>query len=111
VRVTNSNYIDDNSYWSPDGKKIAFSRYYPDNHKRIFMINVDGSGITDLSNRDGWEDTPSWPADETKIAFTSDINSMVTGNFGIYTMNGYGTGRQRLTTTTTQLNYFPIWSR
>ena len=34
--------------WSPDGKKIAFASEL-DDQKDIFVVNVDGSGLTRLT--------------------------------------------------------------
>ena len=52
-----------NSYpsWSPDGKKIVFTRREPDGTHDIYSINLDGSGLINLTQTPRVEDlSPSW---------------------------------------------------
>jgi len=113
VRVTNLlpkwNY---NPTWSPDGTRIAFysdlasSTYRTD----IYIVNVDGTGLTQITTMTGDEDGPDWSPDGTLIAFSSRGTS--TYNGGIYTVHPDGTGLKRLTTAP-GLNFsdlFPDWS-
>jgi Tol biopolymer transport system component len=44
--------------WSPDGKQIAFRSYY-DNTPDIFVINVDGTGLAQLTF-EGANYIPDW---------------------------------------------------
>jgi Tol biopolymer transport system component len=48
------------SAWSPDGTKIIFGG--PDSGAAdLFVMNPDGSGLTNITNTDGkWETSPSW---------------------------------------------------
>ena len=50
--------------WSPDGTKIAFGGvvdpYVQYINSEIFVINADGSGITQLTNTPGYEGHPAW---------------------------------------------------
>ncbi len=80
--------------WSPDGQKIAFAlTVEPANHE-IFVANADGSGLTNLTNNPGYDDTtPAWSSDGTKIAFTRTL-----GTAGdIFVMNADGSGQTNLT--------------
>ena len=46
--------------WSPDGTKIAFTRFL-DNNGDIFVTNADGSGTpVNLTNNPADDQYPSW---------------------------------------------------
>ena len=73
--------------WSPDGAKIAFTSVRSGNlgdssHNfgDIYVVNVDGSGVTNLTNHSSSNYHPAWSPDGTKIAFQSDRD----GNPEIY---------------------------
>ena len=63
--------------WSPDGETIAFAAKpwnggpLPD--LELYMINVDGSGLTRLTYRDGDDLNPTWSPDGSKLAFESHL--------------------------------------
>ena len=47
--------------WSPDGNQIAFSRGAEDSAEQdIFVVNVDGSGLTQLTTDPAADSHPSW---------------------------------------------------
>lgn len=57
--------------WSPDGSRLAFvlpSAYATD----IYMINADGTGLTNLTNSTSYNFWPIWSPDSLKLAFVSD---------------------------------------
>jgi hypothetical protein len=67
--------------WSPDGTRIAFTIHTPEtpDQGRAHVINVDGSGLRQVSNLDipGYvidEEHSSWSPDGTRIAFGRWIN-------------------------------------
>ena len=43
-----------NPTWSPDGAKIAFVKYVNGESMGIYIINVDGSGESKLTNKSDW---------------------------------------------------------
>lgn len=60
--------------WSPDGSKLAFCQPYLTGHEgviideEIFVVNADGSGLTNLTNTpDIWEKNPVWIAENEII--------------------------------------------
>jgi Tol biopolymer transport system component len=55
--------------WSPNGQRIAFSSDH-DGDWQIYVANVDGSGVTPLPGRPGWELDPSWSPDGQRIVYT-----------------------------------------
>ncbi len=62
--------------FSPDGKKIVFSSL---RHKSsdVYIVNVDGSDLTRLTNTKYWEVHPSFTPDGKSILFVSDNDSYV----------------------------------
>src|SRR5688572_10483029 len=47
--------------WSPDGTQIAFSRGAEDTpEQEIFLVNADGSGLTQLTSNTAADSHPSW---------------------------------------------------
>ena len=47
--------------WSPDSKKIAFVKQTPDGFHDIFTINVDGSGLRNITQTHRVsEGSPAW---------------------------------------------------
>ncbi len=96
-RLTRGPAWDGGPAWSPDGRKIAFTRTIPPGEgsgpwqSDVYVINVDGSGERNLTG-DGVSSGPVWSPDGQKIAFTSWRD----GKPGIYVMNADGSGRRRL---------------
>ncbi|HEX4936995.1 MAG TPA: Ig-like domain-containing protein [Gemmatimonadaceae bacterium] len=96
--------------WSPDGTKIAFSGSEGAGAALdIFVINVDGTGLTNLTADMpfSYEHAPAWSPDGTMLAFAS-LN--IFGHSHIYTMNADGSGRTMLTSATGESAAHPTWS-
>jgi len=72
--------------------KIAFYSNRSGNPE-IFVMNVDGTNPTNLTNNPAWDYGPAWSPDGTKIAFVSWRD----GLSEIYVMNTDGTNPIRLT--------------
>lgn len=78
--------------WSPDSKQILFSSNMhstsgSDDDRDIYIINLNGSGLTRLTMHPAYDANPVWSPDGSKIFFESDRG----GQFGIYKMNPDGT--------------------
>jgi TolB protein len=85
-----------------------------DGNSEIYVINADGSGLTNLTNNpanepaEGETDgTFDWSPDGTSIVFTSDRDD---GNPEIYVMDADGSDQARLTNTPDFAESYPRWS-
>jgi Tol biopolymer transport system component/putative hemolysin len=91
--------------FSPDGTRLLFTGFGL-THSYIGVMNEDGSGQTDLTNRPNSDDAfPVWSPDGKHIAFTSRRD----GNNEIYVMNADGSDPKRLTNNPKD-DFAPAWS-
>jgi Tol biopolymer transport system component len=74
--------------WSPDGSKIAFVSGWD-----VWVMNADGTAMTNLTNHPAFDSNPTWSADGTKIAFSSTRN----GPAQLYVMNANGSAPTQIT--------------
>lgn len=61
-RLTQRRLRDEDPSWSPDGKRIAFTGYRNNigNNAEIYVIDVNGKNLRNLTNDLGWDGTPTW---------------------------------------------------
>jgi Tol biopolymer transport system component len=103
--------------WSPDGSQLVFispcrerlefydKEYY--NDASLYMINVDGTGLMQLTTIPGSDYDPAWSPDGKRIAFTSVRD----GRKEIYVLTIESGVATRLTNTTGDIeNIQPSWS-
>ena len=76
--------------FSPVDPIIAFMIGNPSN---IYIINIDGSGKTKLSNSPEWDGGPVFSPDGSKIVFRSDRENKTPN---LYIMNIDGTEQKKL---------------
>ncbi len=117
--LTNSpDAIDDDPDWSPYGQKIVFTSHpatddpINSSHAEIYVINVDGTGLTQLTNNNYEERAPTWSPDGTRIAFMCRLgvpNASGIATFEICVMNADGTNLVQLTSNGV-LDATPSWS-
>jgi Tol biopolymer transport system component len=106
--------------WSPDGTRIAFMGGTSAGEYDIWVVDVDGSNLTRLTDSPGSDGWPAWSPDGTRVAFSSvrddcsysdasDCRS--TGDIGphhdVWVVNADGTG---LTRVTSEFGQFVTWS-
>jgi TolB protein len=101
ARIVNADGTGDEAFgapttavFSPDGSKLAYVSFNPYGYPQIFVSNIDGSGVTQLTRGTGAYD-PDWSPDGTKNAFTQGPDFY--GGPEIYVMNADGSNQTRLT--------------
>jgi TolB protein len=141
TRLTEHAALDSMPSWSPDGKRIAFSsrrsEVIPDVHPfvtefrraragtefpvdgnfKIYVINVDGSGIAKITTDTRTDDVrPAWSPDGRYVLFDSRIRFAVEarrGNNDIYTVRADGSELRALVrnlSNNPDRDRFPSWS-
>ncbi len=78
---------------SPDKSRFALVMYHGDGYEysEIYTLNVDGTGLTRLTDNDDWDLYPNWSPDGSEILFLSWRDTTL----DIYLMDSDG-GNQRL---------------
>jgi len=90
VRVAEPQYVTD---WSPDGRQLLLGNNSSGRFD-IYALNLDGSGVTQLTVNAGNNGSANWSPDGTRIAFSSDRDG---GHLHVFVMNADGTGVTQLT--------------
>ncbi|MDH4156687.1 MAG: hypothetical protein OEW00_05370 [candidate division Zixibacteria bacterium] len=106
VQLTDvQNVWDARPRWSPEGKKIAFCRTYPqDNYREeIWVIDPDGINAHRVGTING--NCPFWSKDGERLLFTSWVGSANE----IFEMNADGSNPTQLTNLKSEI-YWPQWS-
>ena len=81
--------------WAPDGRQIAVCGSEKwDAPQDLYVMNLDGSGLTNLTDSSGHESHVAWSPDGQRLVY-----SQRTGQSGsdLYLINRDGSGQQRLT--------------
>lgn len=103
--------------WSPDGGKIAFTagvRFTVGMGKastNIYIVNVDGTGLTQLTRNTDLNSRPAWSPDGKQIVFTSNRD----GQAKVWAMDADGSNQRELPNTNIDkkspfYNHQPTWS-
>jgi Tol biopolymer transport system component len=77
---------------SPDGKRISFAASFDTDQNDIYTINVDGTGLRNLTNDAAWNWSSSWSPDGTRIVYNSGRG----GRIDLYLTSDDGSGARRL---------------
>lgn len=106
INLTNNAAGDFRPRFSNDGNTIAFSsdrgheikphRFFVFAMQRtgdIYTMMSNGENITRLTDSEGWDGSPNWNTDDSKIIFYSDRGDKA----GIYTMDVSGANEERIT--------------
>jgi len=89
--------------WSPDGSMIAFASSRS-GKRQLYVMNADGSNITQLTDLNDMGGRSTWSPDGTKLAFYRGP----AGDHNIFVINVDGIGLTRLTSGGDNLG--PSWS-
>lgn len=91
--------------WSPDGTRIIFSSNV-NGQTDLYVMDGDGSNLTQLTD-DPYDDThPDWSPDGTKIAWSTCVES---DNYDIWLMDADGSNKTGVLETEAEEEY-PAWS-
>lgn len=94
-RFTDGNYNDVDPEWSPDGSRIAWTRYKKDGTYDVFVKHVNGAVAKRLTGGKGNCKGAAFSPDGTRIVFTRVSGPKNTGR--LFTINVDGSGREQLT--------------
>jgi Tol biopolymer transport system component len=112
TNVTNNRAFDRSPTFTPDGDTIAFDSNLsagvdnPTGDTEIFSVDLDGSGLVQLTNNTARDLQPDYAPDGKKIAFVSDRDFAP----GIYKMNADGTKQRRVSRSSGTAFATPGWS-
>jgi Tol biopolymer transport system component len=105
---TQGNYYD--PAVSPDGQWVTFDHAEIPNPADIWVINIDGTGLTNLTDSlAGNEFSSEWSPDGTKIAYVRQEDGQCCDS-DIWIMNADGSGQTNVTNTPDYSEGFPDWS-
>ena len=93
--------------WSPDGKRLTFYRVRAKSEEdrlagnyqtAVFVVNIDGSGLRQLTPWKMLAGDPDWSPKEDLIVFsTRPLLEFPSGRSELYTIHPDGSGMQKLT--------------
>jgi Tol biopolymer transport system component len=128
AQVTKDLGYDGGAFFSPDSKKLVFRASRPQSPEdqkvykdlladglvqptdmEIFVCNVDGSDLKQITNLGGASWAPYFHPDGTKIIFSSNHHTESGRIFNLFSINTDGTGLEQITFDPT-FDSFPMFS-
>ena len=105
LRRLTDGFEDTQPAWSPDGSKIAF-RSSRSGSWDIWVVNIDGSGLQNLTNTGHGDLDPAWSPDGKQIAF----GTYREGDQEVFVMDSDGTDPRNVTNNPDEDDREPTWS-
>ena len=103
--------VDEWPDFSPDGRRIAFSRANAGGEGGIFVIGTDGTGLTRVVPDDLQPIRPRWSPDGQWIAFSTNADRFQEASANVWVVRADGTGLRQVTFESgTGQAYYPAWS-
>jgi TolB protein len=93
-------FIDLQAHISPDGLRVVFSRVrgcFPDDQRAIHVMNLDGSGLQQLTPWEMQAVEPDWSPSGQQIAFNDNVCPICFQLANLWIMNADGTQQKQLT--------------
>jgi Tol biopolymer transport system component len=70
--TSNPRHFSFDSDWSPNGQLIAFDSRGRKQVSQIYLMGADGSGVTQLTRGAGFQASPGWSPDGTRLAIEAN---------------------------------------
>jgi Tol biopolymer transport system component len=90
---------------SPDGTRVAFASPR-EGEFDVYVMNLDGSGVTRLTSNAFYEAEPSWSPDGSRIAFIAPADPP---SLDVHVMDADGSNRRRVTSSGQRFPPTPGW--
>ena len=109
--IPSTKSYDTESQWSPDGTRIAFTRVKNSKQAAVFVVAVDGSGLTRLTPWSLDAASPDWSPDGREILFNTYYDSHPGKFANVDSVRPDGSRRTALTHARPGVQSFrPAWS-
>lgn len=93
-------FIDLQPHISPDGTKVVFTRVrgcFPEDQRAIHTMNLDGTGLRQLTPWEMQAVEPNWAPSGAQIAFNDNVCPICFQFANLWIMNADGSGKRQLT--------------
>ncbi|MFQ6082898.1 MAG: TolB family protein [Candidatus Aminicenantia bacterium] len=94
-KLTNNSWNDEYPKWSPDGKKIAFTAN-PKGSYDIFVMNEDGSKITQITSTKENAIEHAWFPDSKRLAYTIERRKRIFRSYTLWMIDLKSGKKERL---------------